>query len=67
MSKKTVKSSKNNGIKESVYEGKTYDEIREIIQVLQAQLQQSRTQAIRIEGALEVMLQMLPKEVASEG
>ena len=44
MSKKTVKASENNVIKEPVYEGKTYDEIKEIIQVLQTQLQQSQTQ-----------------------
>jgi cysteine synthase len=57
-------------IKEAVIvspEGKTDEELREIVQALQAQVQQYQTMAIKAQGALEVVQQMLSKEEKSEG
>ena len=49
--------------------GKTVEELKEIAQTLQAQLQEHQrlathhqTMATKAQGALEVMLQMIPKE-----
>ena len=49
--------------------GKTVEEMKEIAQTLQAQLQDHQkqathhqTMAVKAQGALEVMLQMIPKE-----
>ena len=49
--------------------GKTVEELKEITQTLQAQLQEHQkqanhhqTMATKAQGALEVMLQMIPKE-----
>ena len=70
MSKKTVdtKVSENNVAEPSVFEGKSIDELKEIAQTLQTQLQQYQTMAIKAQGALEVVLQMLPEEEkVSEG
>ena len=66
MSKKVdVKGSENNVAKEFV--GKTDDELRELIQTLQAQFQQYQTMAIKAQGAIEVIHQLLPEEETSEG
>ena len=50
-------------------QGKTVEEMKEITQTLQAQLQEHQrlathhqTMATKAQGALEVMLQMIPKE-----
>ena len=50
-------------------QGKTVEELKEIAQTLQAQLQehqrlanQHQTMATKAQGALEVTLQMIPKE-----
>ena len=49
--------------------GKTVEEMKEIAQTLQTQLQEHQkqathhqTMAVKAQGALEVMLQMIPKE-----
>ena len=49
--------------------GKTVGELKEIVQTLQTQLQEHerlathhKTMMIKAQGALEVMLQMIPKE-----
>ena len=49
--------------------GKTVEEMKEIAQTLQTQLQEHQKQAahhqtmsVKAQGALEVMLQMIPKE-----
>ena len=70
MSKKTVdtKVCETNVAEPSVFEGKSIDELKEIAQTLQTQLQQYQTMAIKAQGALEVVLQMLPEEEkVSEG
>ena len=50
-------------------QGKTVEELKEIAQTLQAQLQEHQkkashhqTMAVKAQGALEVTLQMIPKE-----
>ena len=50
-------------------QGKTVEEMKEIAQTLQTQLQEHQkqathhqTMAVKAQGALEVMLQMIPKE-----
>ena len=49
--------------------GKTVEELKEIAQTLQAQLQEhqkqanhNQTMAVKAQGALEVVLQLIPKE-----
>jgi|6_EtaG_2_1085325.scaffolds.fasta_scaffold172221_2 hypothetical protein len=51
----------------SVFVGKTDDELKEIAQTLQTQLQHHQTMAIKAQGAIEVVLQMLPEEEKIEG
>ena len=53
--------------------GKTVEELKEIVQVLQTQLQEHQkqasyhqTMATKAQGALEVTLQMIPKEEVEE-
>ena len=53
--------------------GKTVEELKEIAQTLQAQLQEHRkqanhhqTMATKAQGALEVILQLIPKEEVEE-
>ena len=53
--------------------GKTVEEMKEIAQTLQTQLQDHQkqaahhqTMAVKAQGALEVMLQMIPKEEVEE-
>ena len=55
--------------KEVVTQGKSVEELKAIAQTLQAQLQEHQKQAnhhqimaTKAQGALEVMLQMIPKE-----
>ena len=42
--------------------GKTVEELKEIAQNLQMQVNKSRGTAMKAQGALEVILQMIPKE-----
>ena len=51
---------------EDVSSGKTTDELREIATTLQTQLQHHQTMAVKAQGALEVILQMLPQEKTNE-
>ena len=69
MSKKDIdtKVSENNVAEKLDFKGKTDEELKEIAQTLQTQLQQYQTMAIKAQGALEVVLQMLPEEEKSEG
>ena len=46
--------------------GKTVDELKEIAVNLQAQANQYREMATKAQGALEVMLQMIPKQEVEE-
>ena len=59
--------------KEVATEGKSVEELKEIAQTLQAQLQENQrlanhhqTMATKAQGALEVMLQLIPKEEVEE-
>ena len=54
-------------------EGKTVEELKEVAQTLQAQLQEHQkqanhhqTMAMKAQGALEVILQLIPKEEVEE-
>ena len=59
--------------KEVITEGKSVEELKEIAQTLQAQLNEHQklanhhtTMATKAQGALEVMVQMIPKEEVEE-
>ena len=59
--------------KEVVTEGKSVEELKEIAQTLQAQLNEHQklanhhtTMATKAQGALEVMIQLIPKEEVEE-
>ena len=59
--------------KEVVTEGKSVEELKEIAQTLQTQLNEHQrqanhhqTMATKAKGALEVMLQLIPKEEVEE-
>ena len=47
--------------------GKTAEELKEIAQTLQTQKDHHQTMAIKAQGALEVILQLIPEEEKSEG
>ena len=60
-------------VTQEVPQGKTVEELKEIAQVLQTQLQEHQkqanhhqTMATKAQGALEVTLQMIPKEEVEE-
>ena len=42
--------------------GKTVEELKEVAKTLQNQVNQYKEMAIKAQGALEVMLQLIPKE-----
>ena len=59
--------------KEVVTQGKSVEELKEVAQTLQAQLQEHQKQAnhhqvmaTKAQGALEVILQLIPKEEVEE-
>ena len=59
--------------KEEVTQGKSVEELKEIAQTLQAQLNEHQrqanhhqTMATKAQGALEVLLQLIPKEEVEE-
>ena len=68
--------SKNNKTTETVVanpEGKTVEELKEVAQALQTQLAEHQkqanhhqTMAMKAQGALEVMLQLIPKQEVEE-
>ena len=66
--KESNKVSKKNNINEEtkvieeIPNGKSVEELKEIANTLQTQLQQYQTMAVKAQGALEVIVQMLPKE-----
>ena len=60
-------------VTQEVPQGKTVEELKGIVQVLQTQLQEHQkqanhhqTMATKAQGALEVTLQMIPKEEVEE-
>ena len=71
MSKKEVKVmdaevSENHEMESLDFKGKTDEELKGIAETLQTQLQQFQTMAIKAQGALEVVVQMLPEEKKEE-
>ena len=68
--------SKNNKTAETVVanpDGKTVEELKEVAQTLQAQLAEHQkqanhhqTMAVKAQGALEVILQLIPKQEVEE-
>ena len=59
--------------KEVVTQGKSVEELKEIAQTLQAQLNEHQkqanyhtTMATKAQGAIEVMIQLIPKEAVEE-
>ena len=68
--------SKNNKTTETVVanpEGKTVEELKEVAQALQTQLAEHQkqanhhqTMAVKAQGALEIMLQLIPKQEVEE-
>lgn len=69
MSKKevTTKVSENHMAEKFDFKGKTDKELKEIAETLQNQVDKYRTMFIKAQGALEVILQMLPEGDDSEG
>ena len=51
---------------EEVAKGKTEEELKNIAQTLQTQLQHHQTMSVKAQGALEVILQMIPEEEEEE-
>ena len=47
---------------EEISDGKTTEELQSIAQTLQTQLQHHQTMAVKAQGALEVILQMIPQD-----
>ena len=47
---------------EEMSDGKTTEELQSIAQTLQTQLQHHQTMAVKAQGALEVILQMIPQD-----
>jgi uncharacterized membrane-anchored protein len=62
----STKLSENNVAEGEIVAGKTDEEIKEIIETLQTQLLEYQTMTVKVQGALEVLYQMLPKEEISE-
>ena len=47
---------------EEVFKGKTDEELTEILSTLQTQLQHHQTMAVKAQGAMEVIAQLIKKE-----
>ena len=58
---KSTKISENNVKDDVKFEGKSTKELKEICTTLQSQLIKYQTMTIKAQGALEVILQMLPE------
>ena len=52
----------NKGINLKNPQGKTVEELKEVAETLQTQRDNYQTMAVKAQGALEVVLQMLPEE-----
>jgi hypothetical protein len=52
---------------EEVFKGKTDEELTEILNTLQTQLQHHQTMAVKAQGAMEVIAQMIKTEEDGEG
>ena len=58
----TLKKAMEKTPKETVPQGKTIEELKEIAKHLQTQMDQHQTAAVEFRGALKAVLQMLPQE-----
>ena len=58
----TVSKQKDTKVLDDLSSGKTTDELREIATTLQTQFPHHQTMAVKAQGALEVILQMLPQD-----
>ena len=63
----TVEIKEQTKVVEEISKGKTDEELREIATTLQTQLQHHQTMAIKAQGALEVILQMVNGEKSLNG
>ena len=64
MSKKDSANTEAKVVEENV--GKSTDELKEIANTLRTQHQHHQTMAVKAQGALEVIIQMLPQEEEQE-
>ena len=64
MSKKDSANTEAKVVEENV--GKSTHELKEIANTLRTQLQHHQTMAVKAQGALEVIIQMLPQEEEQE-
>ena len=62
----TVEKQEQTKVVEEISKGKTDEELKEIATTLQTQLQHHQTMAIKAQGALEVISQMLNGEESTE-
>ena len=62
MSKKDNAVVEETKVIDEIPQGKSVEELKEIATTLQTQLQHHQTMAVKAQGALEVIVQMLPKE-----
>mgnify|MGYP003148017987 FL=1 len=67
MSKKDKKKVEETVVEPTNFVGKTTEELKEILQTLQTQKDHHQTMAIKAQGAIEVLIQLLPEEEKSEG
>ncbi len=62
MSKKDNAVVEETKVIDEIPQGKSVEELKEIATTLQTQLQHHQTMAVKAQGALEVIVQMLPQE-----
>ena len=62
----TVEKQEQTKVVEEISRGKTDEELKEIATTLQTQLQHHQTMSVKAQGALEVILQMIPEEEEEE-
>jgi len=67
MNKKDKKKVEETVVEPTNFVGKTREELKEILQTLQTQKDHHQTMAIKAQGAIEVLIQLLPEEEKSEG
>ena len=63
---KATKEAKTQGTPLANPQGKTVEELKEVATSLQVQVNQYREMTVKAQGALEVILQMIPKEEVEE-
>ena len=61
MTVKAKEISENNVAPKSAFKGKTDEELRAIVKSLESQYKEHQVMAIKVQGAIEAILQMLPE------